>query len=188
MSVAGRGVPDADPGAPPGNAPAQHLRRYLELGAVQLAAAMKEADTHAGSLAAAVGGLSTDALGIEQCANELLSDDAARVEHARGRVVELAGRLSGHAHAAISALQFYDKLVQRLTHVREGLVIPADRLHHGMSAEDCEALLDAVRACYSMVEERVLFDFLMRGIGANAMFTALVSMRERSATGEPELF
>ena len=40
MSVAGRGVPDADPGAPPGNAPAQHLRRYLELGAVQLAAAM----------------------------------------------------------------------------------------------------------------------------------------------------
>jgi hypothetical protein len=188
MSVAARDAPDIDPGAPPGHTPAQHLRRYLELGAVQLGAAIKEADARVGSLAAAVSGLSADALGIEQSAGELRSGDAARIEQARGRIVELAGRLSAHAHAAISALQFYDRLVQRLMHVRDGLVIPADRLHQGMPAADCEALLDAVRACYSMVEERVLFDFLMRGIGANAMFAALVSMRERSATGEPELF
>lgn len=189
MSAAGQGVADgAAAGGPPASVPADQLRRFLELGSVQLDAAMKEADARVGSLAAAVSGLSTDALSIEQFAGELLSGDAAAVEHARGHIGELAGRLSAHAHAAITALQFYDKLVQRLSHVRDGLVIPADRHQDAMSEADWEALLDEVRARYSMVEERVMFDFLMRGISGNSMLTALVSMQDKAATGELELF
>jgi hypothetical protein len=45
-----------------------------------------------------------------------------------------------------------------------------------------------VRARYSMVEERVLFDFMMRGLRAEQMLKALQSLREASAPGELELF
>ncbi|MFO1399841.1 MAG: hypothetical protein U1F30_01285 [Steroidobacteraceae bacterium] len=168
--------------------PPRQLRSFLELGAVQLDAALKEADARVGSLASAVSGLSTDARSIEQFAGELLSGDATQIEHARGRIGELAGRLSAHAQAAITALQFYDKLVQRLSHVREGLVIPADRHHDALDAAAWESLLEEVRSRYSMVEERVMFDFLMRGVSASSMLTALVSMQDKGDTGEMELF
>jgi len=167
---------------------ALEMRRFLELGAVQLDAAIKEADGRVSGLAGAVSGLSTDARMIEQFAGELLSGDAARIEHARGQIGELAGRLSAHAQAAITALQFYDKLVQRLTHVRDGLVIPADRRAERGLGADWDGMLDQVRSRYSMVEERVLFDFMMRGVSADSMLKALVSMQGTTAPGELELF
>jgi hypothetical protein len=164
------------------------MGRFLELGAVQLDAAMKEADGRVSNLAGAVSGLATDAHMIERFAGELLSGDPGKIEHARGQIGELAGRLSAHAQAAITALQFYDKLVQRLMHVREGLVIPADhQKRHGASG-DWDGMLEQVRSRYSMVEERVLFDFLMRGINADSMLNALVSMQGATSPGELELF
>jgi hypothetical protein len=167
---------------------AQEMRRFLELGAVQLDAAIKEADGRVSGLASAVSGLSTDSRMIEQFAGELLSGEPASVEHARGQIGELAGRLAVHAQAAITALQFYDKLVQRLTHVRDGLVIPADHRAERRSGADLDGMLEDVRSRYSMVEERVLFDFMMRGVSADAMLKALVSMQGTTAPGELELF
>lgn len=166
----------------------QEMRRFLELGAVQLDAAIKEADGRVSGLASAVGGLSTDARMIEQFAGELLSGESARIEHARGQIGELAGRLSAHAQEAVTALQFYDKLVQRLTHVRDGLVIPADRRTERGQGAEWDVMLDQVRSRYSMVEERVLFDFMMRGVSADSMLKALVSMQGTTAPGELELF
>jgi len=49
-------------------------------------------------------------------------------------------------------------------------------------------MLDQVRSRYSMVEERVLFDFMMRGVSADSMLKALVSMQGTTAPGELELF
>jgi hypothetical protein len=164
------------------------MRRFLELGAVQLDAAVKEADGRVSGLASAVSELSTDARMIEQFAGELLSGEPARIEHARGQIGELASRLSAHAQTAITALQFYDKLVQRLTHVRDGLVIPADRRVERESGADWDGMLDQVRSRYSMVEERVLFDFMMRGVSADSMLKALVSMQGTTPPGELELF
>jgi hypothetical protein len=92
--------------------------------------------------------------------------------------------------AAVKALQFYDKLIQRLTHVRSGLAIPADATADlgAASSVDWNDILDQVRSRYSMVEERVLFDFMMRGLRAEQMLKALQSLREASAPGELELF
>lgn len=167
---------------------AEEMRRFLELGAVQLDAAVKEADERVSALASAVSGLSTDARMIEKLAGEVLSGDARQIEHARSQIDEAAARLSAHAQAAITALQFYDKLVQRLSHVRDGLVIPADRRDDCQSGGEWEGMMDAVRSRYSMVEERVLFDFMMRGVSADSMLKALVSMQGSVAPGELELF
>ncbi len=51
-----------------------------------------------------------------------------------------------------------------------------------------EQLLDEVRGRYSMVEERVLFDFLLRGTGPREMMQALTDLQGASRPGELELF
>jgi hypothetical protein len=78
--------------------------------------------------------------------------------------------------------------VQRLTHVRDGLVIPAGRRGEGGHAVDWNDVLDQVRSRYSMVEERALFDFMMRGLSADSMLQALVTMKGTVTPGDLELF
>jgi hypothetical protein len=110
--------------------------------------------------------------------------------HAEPAVAVPLEGLAAHVQAAIRGLQFYDKLTQRLSHVRDGLAIPADGMAGaGARAEtDWQKILAAVRARYSMVEERVLFDFMMRGLSTTEMLAALRSLRDAASPGELEVF
>jgi hypothetical protein len=87
-------------------------------------------------------------------------------------------------------MQFYDKMIQRISHVRDGLAIPAETIEAGPAARSAawEQLLERVRDRYSMVEERVLFDFLIRGTGPREMMQALTDLQGASRPGELELF
>ena len=169
---------------------ASQLRRFLELGAAQLDAAVRESDARAGQLASSVSALATDALALAVQARALDCADAGAASQARRSIKHLADALGSHVQATINALQFYDKLIQRLTHVREGLTIPSDSIAGELGAEraDFDSMLEQVRSRYSMVEERVLFDFMMRGLRAEQMLKALQSLREAAAPGELELF
>ena len=164
------------------------LRRFLELGAAQLDAAMRESDARVEKLSSAVSSVAADARALELVARTLESPDAAAVQFARQRIRELTATLSAHADATITALQFYDKLIQRLTHVREGLVMPSDSAGLKPATVDWDGLLEQVRARYSTVEERVLFDFMMRGLNADQMLKALSGLRASTAAGEFEAF
>ncbi len=182
-------------GAGPGGAPVRtnivtELRRFLELGAAQLDAALRESDGRVEKLTAAVTAVATDARALEQEVHLLAAGEEASQQHARARIRELTESLSAHVQLTITALQFYDKLVQRLTHVREGLAIPADTAADEARAAsaDWNALLDQVRARYSTVEERVLFDFMMRGLKADEMLKALTGLRASAASGQFEAF
>jgi len=169
---------------------AAELRRFLELGAAQLDAAMREAEARVAQLAAAVTGVATDARAIAEQAGQLESKDADQVEAAQARIRELAVALTEHVGAAVMSLQFYDKLIQRLTHVRDGLAIPSDSTAEpGQGANsDWNAMLEQVRSRYSMVEERVLFDFMIRGLSADQMLKALTGLRAAASPGELEVF
>jgi hypothetical protein len=166
------------------------LRRFLELGAAQLDAAMRESDARVEKLAAAVTAIATDSRALELEVGALDATEAARAKHARMRISELIESLNAHVQASITALQFYDKLVQRMTHVREGLAIPADSAGQAanLAAPDWKALLEQVRQRYSTVEERVLFDFMMHGLTADQMLKALTGLRASAAAGEFEAF
>jgi hypothetical protein len=169
---------------------ALELRRFLELGVAQLDAAMRESDGRVQQLAAAVTALANDARELETQARALGPGDEQQTRQAHERIKGLADALSQHVHATITSLQFYDKLIQRLTHVRDGLAIPSDS---GLGAADPEranwnALLERVRSRYSMVEERVLFDFMMRGLSAEQMLKALTGLRSSASSGELEVF
>jgi hypothetical protein len=169
---------------------AAELRRFLELGAAQLDAAIRESDSRVDKLAGAVTDVATDARDLSAQVQSLDSADAAEVKLARERIKQLTEQLDAHVQATIVSLQFYDKLIQRLTHVRDGLAIPSDSTVTALdpARSDWNAMLDQVRSRYSMVEERVLFDFMMRGLSADQMLKALTGLRAAAAPGELEVF
>jgi hypothetical protein len=166
------------------------LRRFLELGAAQLDAAIRESDARVDKLAGAVTAVATEARELQAQTRELDVADTARVQQARARIRELAENISVHVQATITSLQFYDKLIQRLTHVRDGLAIPSDSAATAAqpATSDWNAMLEQVRSRYSMVEERVLFDFMMRGLSADQMLKALTGLRGAASPGELEVF
>jgi hypothetical protein len=168
----------------------RELRRYLELGAVQVDAAMKEANQAVDSLSSAVTAVQADARELVAQIWALESGDPERARQALAQLRIWAGRLTERGRTAIRTLQFYDKLVQRLSHVRDGLALPVDWLSKQKqpSDEDYERLLEEVRARYSMAEERALFDFMMCGLSAEQMFKALMGLKGTTAAGELELF
>jgi hypothetical protein len=173
-SGAGAGVGPSRPGL------AEGLRLFLDLGVAQLDAAIRESDAQVGRLSEALSLLAAE---LRECGRGADPVVAASLE--------LVG---AHLQAAIRGLQFYDKLMQRLTHVRDGLAIPADAMAVGAAvggagtATDWQDVLTQVRARYSMVEERVLFDFMMRGLSTTEMLTALRSLRDAGSPGELEVF
>jgi hypothetical protein len=167
---------------------ARGLHQFLNLGVAQLDAAVRESDTQVDQIAQCLAAIATDLQQLEARAH---AEPAAKC-------TDLATSMRASVQAAVKALQFYDKLIQRLTHVRAGLAIPADATTDPTATAtatatasatiDWNGILDQVRARYSMVEERVLFDFMMRGLRAEQMLKALQSLREASAPGELELF
>jgi hypothetical protein len=157
---------------------ARGLHQFLNLGVAQLDAAVRESDAQVDKIAQSLAAIATDMQQFDPGANSAAAN------------AELVASVRSSLAAAVKALQFYDKLIQRLTHVRSGLAIPADATADGGAATnvDWNNILDQVRARYSMVEERVLFDFMMRGLRAEQMLKALQSLREAAAPGELELF
>jgi hypothetical protein len=158
---------------------ARGLHQFLNLGVAQLDAAVRESDTQVDKIAQSLAAIATDLQQLEAVAPA-----------GEAQFKDLTTSMRASVQSAVKALQFYDKLIQRLTHVRAGLAIPADATSDTAAPQsiDFDAILDQVRARYSMVEERVLFDFMMRGLRAEQMLKALQSLREASAPGELELF
>jgi len=171
-------------------APAVELRRFLELGAAQLDAAIRDSDTKVGQLTAAVTALASDARELQLQLRGLDNGDAAQVGKARERIRQLAAQLGAQVQVTVMSVQFYDKLIQRLTHVSDGLAIPSDATaaEPDPSRSDWNAMLEQVRSRYTMVEERVLFDFMMRGLSADQMLKALTGLRAETAPGELDVF
>jgi hypothetical protein len=169
---------------------AGELRRFLELGAAQLDAAIRESDSRVDKLAGAVTAVATDARELETQVQALESPNPAEALQARTRIRQLTEALAQHVQSTITSLQFYDKLIQRLTHVRDGLAIPSDSTLDSteQAGSDWTAMLEQVRSKYSMVEERVLFDFMMRGLSADQMLKALTGLRGTATPGELEVF
>jgi hypothetical protein len=168
---------------------AGELRRFLELGAAQLDAAIRESDARVDKLATAVTAVATDARELEVQVQALDSGGPGE-QQVRERIRQLAAQLDAHVQATVTSLQFYDKLIQRLTHVRDGLAIPSDSTVSSLdpARSDWNSMLEQVRSRYSMVEERVLFDFMMRGLSADQMLKALTGLRAAAAPGELEVF
>lgn len=137
----------------------------LELAAVQIETAMKDSN-------ASVEVLTTSFTAIAQCMHGLLQkisslpgDGPAGV--IRAELLGDSGDVADRVHQAIIAFQFYDKLVQRLSHVTHSLgdlsnlVGQPVRLYNPQEWVD---LQNRIKAKYSTREENAMFEAVMAGV------------------------
>lgn len=122
------------------------LPALLELTSSQLEVALQNASAQVERLAGSVAVFSK--ISTEMCA------------HSDPVVAGFGVRCSAEAQRAMFAMQFHDQLVQRLRHIRDAL----GDMHDAVSAPTAtpvRALLNAIRARYTMEDERHLFDVML---------------------------
>jgi len=132
-----------------------------------------------------VGLLGLAASQIEVALRETEAPVAALGEVITGLGDSAAGR------AAATALQFHDRLMQRLSHVRDTLSALAEFLgapDEGGTGADWDKLRADIRSRYSMEQERVIFDLLLRGSSPDEVLQALAELRSGGAAGRVDLF
>jgi uncharacterized protein YoxC len=108
---------------------------------------------------------------------------------------DIAGKCSSlkqQVHNAIIAFQFYDRLIQKLTHVSHSmetmsdLIVDQARLFNPL---EWTALQEKIRASYTMESERLMFDALMDGASIQeAMELAEEKDGVNGQTGDIDLF
>ncbi|MGH8615467.1 MAG: STAS domain-containing protein [Gammaproteobacteria bacterium] len=138
--------------------------RLLDLGIAQIEAALAESDDGIAVLSGSFAGIAGELKAMEQAVWEIPSDQApAELVDA---VESYRQAIAKNVNAAIVGLQFYDQLVQRLSHVRDGLVCMAELVADESRARVPAAwsdLTQTLRAMYSMSQERNLFDVVING-------------------------
>jgi hypothetical protein len=128
-----------------------NLAPLLLLAVRQLDAAMLDASAEAELLSRAVASL---------------SERGAHMRDTGGDTTQAkALPIVADAQRAMRALQFHDRLSQRVTHVRDALA----RVHACVATtggDEWRALNDSIRALYTMEDERQIFDALVnKGAG-----------------------
>ncbi len=130
--------------------------RILRLACAQIQSAVQQSDQAVSSLGDAFASI----LDCEdEISRELMQYDA--LDSFAGGACDSAARLGSQTRSAIVALQFYDRLSQRLDHVAGSLELLGDLLARD---EDCATdscwrqLHSQIRSRCSMHEERELFE------------------------------
>ena len=147
------------------------LPPLLELATAQLEVALQNSNSQVERLAGSVAAFAK--LGAEMCA------------HPDPAVAAQGVRVAAEAQRALFAMQFHDQLAQRMQHVRDAL----GDLHDALAAPvlpSATVLLTAIRARYTMEDERRLFDVVLGSLpGAPA---ANADSEHEALRGSVELF
>jgi hypothetical protein len=164
----------------------------LELAAGQVEAAMKDSNSSVDVLTETFTSLA-DTLQLIEAAIDTLPDTIGN-GLVKAEIQDNTRLVTNKVHHAIVAFQFYDKLAQRLDHVCHGLsglsslVINQTRLYN---PQEWKALQDEILAKYTMVEERAMFDSVLKGATVKEALETYMAVRMKeieSSGGEIELF
>ncbi len=175
--------------APADAATGRELVTMLGLAASQLEVSLRDSETPVATLGRAIAALGAAADALDGSLAQLPDDDGHG--DVRRRLETQRDALHRRAREAAVALQFHDRLVQRLTHVRDTLAALGDfvdaRGHHGPAA-DWDGLRRRIRDGYTMEQERVMFDLLVSGATPEQVLRALAELRVGGAAGHVDLF
>ncbi|MBC7982817.1 MAG: hypothetical protein H7Y02_03085 [Candidatus Obscuribacterales bacterium] len=180
---------DAQAGNPAEWTPEQETALLLDLCEAQMEAAMRDSDRSVDVLVKAF----TELVNASQAINELTSQLPAQKD-TTGKALELnqsAKVVSRQINDAIVAFQFYDKLTQRLGHVRHSLTTLAlfvCNRSHVQQRDHWDKLLTSLRRLYRTQEERAVFDLVAEGATADAVRAAVADEKNHSQASSIELF
>lgn len=160
----------------------------LELMAGQIMASMRDSDRSVDVLAGTFTGMAGYMHTLVETARQLPA--LPEIAGQRQALANVAEQVESMVNQAVVAFQFYDKLVQRLAHVVNGLgeiagivADPAKLYNPG----EWVALQDRIHAKFSTAEERQLFDAVMSGTPLEKALETYVSGLQ-TACNEVELF
>lgn len=140
----------------------------LELGAVQIESAMRDSGTSVDVLTDSFTSMAGYMRLISDAVHALPNNEETKAT--KEQLVGSTEHVSSMMHQAIIAFQFYDKLVQRLTHVCHGmgmlssLVADKSRLYN---PGEWVSLQNEIRSKYSTREELAMFEAVMSGVPVN---------------------
>lgn len=160
----------------------------LELAAVQIETAMKDSNASVDVLAHSF----TTMAGYMQMISDTVKTlpDQGEVGEAKRQLGGFSDNVSGMMHQAIIAFQFYDKLVQRLSHVGLSLGELSDLVADGrrlFNPGEWVELQQRIKAKYSTADEVAMFDAVMQGVPVHqAVDKFMADMKNK--TDDIELF
>jgi uncharacterized protein YoxC len=161
----------------------------LHLCEAQMDAAMRDSDQSVDVLVHAF----TELAQASQALNELAKQLPAAIGNARvsAELNRRADEVSKQINDAIVAFQFYDKLSQRLGHVRHSLTTLAMFVCNRTQTSQREhwlKLLTSLRRLYRTVEERAVFDLVAEGATADEVRASINEAHQYAAASSVELF
>ena len=137
----------------------------VELAAGQIEAAMKDSNSSVEVLT----DVFTTMAGYMRMINDTIAalPDTEGLKDTKANLLGTTENVSGMVHQAIIAFQFYDKLVQRLSHVNHSLASLSNLVSdHSRLYKPYEwaALQEKIRSKYSMREEVEMFEAVLSGM------------------------
>jgi len=170
--------------------PEQQIARMLVLCEAQMESALSESDVAVEALIKSFAGL----IEAGQALGSLSDKTPPGADPSTADLARQLDTLRKQTAAAVVAFQFYDKLTQRLGHVRYSLsalaMFVCDRAKSG-EREQWQRLFTTLRRLYRTEEERELFKLMVDGATAEQarehIQQSTLTMRA-APTGEIELF
>ncbi len=136
----------------------------LHVAVAQIDVTMHEGDA---SVAVLSGALSSIAAGLNSIGQCVQQNPSAGEPAQKGNMSASCSTLAKKIEAAIMAIQFYDAMTQKLTHISENLRALADSMTDPGRVNRSgawHALKQQTRARFTMESERRVFDALMHGM------------------------
>jgi hypothetical protein len=169
--------------------PQQQTARMLALCEAQMEAATHDSDAAVDTLVAAFTELMSAVRDLGSMSKVNTTDDMQ--SRALDDINSRCANLSSQVAAAVMAFQFYDKLSQRLGHVRYSLSTMAlficDR-SNSQRPEHWEKLLSTLGRLYRTAEERAIFDSIAGSLSLRVDSGEEPLSKEMSDAGSIELF
>jgi hypothetical protein len=167
--------------------PEMQMANMLGLCEAQMESALQESDQAVDALIKAFTSLVETTRAVSTLTQSLPQEVKATLA---SNIDDQFAAISKQMGAAVMAFQFYDKLTQRLGHVRYSLstlaLFVCDRTQ-STQPDQWKRLLNTLRRLYRTEEERQIFQMIMDGI-ANDTSPATKPLAEETPAGEVELF
>jgi hypothetical protein len=184
---------DDDLDAPIGDwSPEQQIAHMLELCEAQMESALSESDAAVDALIKAFTRIADSAQSLDAIAKQINAETASGAATAAGpELLKQAATIREQMGAAVVAFQFYDKLTQRLGHVRyslSSLALFVCNPAQTAQREHWHRLFASLRRLYRTEEERELFQRIIESRSNQTGTPPPAHPPDTHRSGEIELF
>ena len=153
----------------------------LELAAGQIEAAMRDSNSSVEVLTQSFTTMANFMRTITETVQQL--PESTDLQGTREQLLGASGQVEGMMHQAIIAFQFYDKLVQRLSHVGHSLGSMSDLVADQsrlFNPAEWVNLQNEIRAKYSTKDEVTMFESVMQGMPVHhALENYVASLKDK---------